>query len=158
MQGIAENLDQHRSSASQETSTGGAIQPELVFTEDKTFEIRTEVDRKYQLIIRDLYNRLRLIRRPIGAVEVRNEMTSDYIEFMSEVSRLLEEAAQEGVSPEIMLAIGNLALVGKELRERERIIDLDVESQNRLDQIKAVLRATDPSGQHLELGAAAGSG
>ena len=145
------------SPARQETSIGGEIEPDLVFAEDPTFFIRTEVDRKYQIILRELYGRLVRIRRPSGEVPVRNAMVADYIQFVSDVSRILEEAGQEGVSPEIMTAIGNLVLVGKELRSLVQMADLDVESKNKLDQIRAVLRAPDTRGQNSETGLLSGS-
>ena len=128
----------------QRTPSNAPMMSELVFTSDLEFEIRTDVDRKYQLIIRQLFNTARTIRRPGGGLtEERNIATDAYIQYMSDVARVIEQAAQDQASPEIALAIINLAMVGQELRKVERITDLNVEIQNKLDQIETILRARD---------------
>jgi hypothetical protein len=131
---------------------------ELVLASDLEFQIRTDVDRKYQLIIRHLYANVRTIRQPRGSIEERVGATDDYLRFMTDVSRAIEEAAQEQVSSEIMLALSNLALVAQELRKVPRMMDLDIETENKRDQIEAVLRARDTRSLHSESQPAMGRG
>lgn len=107
------------------------------------FEIRTDVDRKYQLVIRELHNNVRQVRRPEGPLDVRNAATEDYIRYMANVSRVTQEAVAERASEQIIDALVNLSLVGPESFRTTREMDLSIESQNRLDQIREVLRARD---------------
>jgi hypothetical protein len=134
----------------QGTPSSATTMSELVFASDLEFEIRTDVDRKYQLIIRELFKHALTIRRPVGLIEVRNATTEVYIQYMADVSRVIEQAAQDQASPEITLAIINLAMLGQELRKVERTTDLNVEMQNKLDQIKAILRARDARSRNPE--------
>ena len=140
---VATGNSETRSLNDRKLSGSASTVSELVLAPDLEFEIKTDVDRKYQLIIRQLYNTAMTIRRPQGDLDVRVGATDDYLRYMTEVSRAIEEAAQEQVSSEIMLALSNLALVGQELRKVVVMIDLDIETQNKLDQIKSVLRARD---------------
>ena len=137
--------------ARQGIPSSAPMMSELVLASDLEFEIRTDVDRKYQLIIRELFNNMRTIHRPDGLTEIRNAATSDYIQYMVDVSQVIERAAQDQASPEITLAIINLAMVGQELRKVERITDLNVENQNKLDQIKTILRARDARSRNPEI-------
>lgn len=126
-----------------EVDTNPKLVPGLVYESDLEFEIRTDVDRKYQLIIRQLYSNSRIIRRPVGAMELRTAATEEYIQYMADVSRVIEEAAEDHPSPEILRAIVNLSLIGPKLRTVDRSMDLTIATQNQIDQISYVLRARD---------------
>ena len=117
--------------------------PELVYESDLEFRIRTDVDRKYQLIIRHLYNNAKTLRRPVGPIEIQNDATDDYIQYMASVSKFAEEASEDQASPEILRAFVNLGLIGPQLRSVEEWRLLSVATQNQLDQIESVLRARD---------------
>jgi hypothetical protein len=123
--------------------------PDYVIESNLPFEIRTDVDRKHQLIIRQLYNNAMTIRRPSGAIEARNVATRDYIQYMADVSLAIEQASADEASTEILRALVNLALIGPELRKVERRMDLNIATQDRLDQIRAVLRARDVRSSQL---------
>lgn len=124
---------------------------ELVLAPDSEFTIRTDVDRKYQLIIRQLFRTVRSIRFPAGQpAEQRNASTDVYIQYMADVSRVIEQSAEDQASPEITQAIVNLALLGQELRKTFPSDDPSVESQNKFDQIGAILRARDVRSSNLE--------
>ena len=124
------------------TATPNLMQ-ELEYDSDIAFSIRTDVDRKYQLIIRDLYNTANTLRRPIGPIEMRNAATNDYIEYMVSVPMFAEQASADQASPEILRALVNLALIGTQLRRVDDRGSLSVTTQNQLDQIESVLRAPD---------------
>lgn len=113
-----------------------------VVDQEQDFKIRTDVDYKYQILIRRLFgNSSRL--RPMGReIEYHNVATHDYIKYMSDVSRACEQAAQEQASPEILQALINLSLIGPKRHRVERW-RLDIETRNRMDQIRYVLRARD---------------
>jgi hypothetical protein len=140
----AENASDSGSANRQEVSNSAAALRELVFVSESEFKIRTDVDRKYQLMIRELYNTAMTIRSPDGRlIEERIVPKEAYIQYMTDVSRVIERAAHDQTSPEITQAIINLAMLGQELRKVERTSDLNVEMQNKRDQIRAVLRARD---------------
>jgi hypothetical protein len=126
-----------------EVDTNPKLVPGLVYELDLEFAIRTDVDRKHQLIIRQLYSNAQNIRPPVGAMEIRAAATEDYIQYMANVSRVIEEAAEDHASPEILRAIVNLALIGPELRKVDRWMDLKIATRNQIDQISSVLRARD---------------
>ena len=119
------------------------VPEEMVMEWETEFKIRSDVDRKYQLLVRELYNRARTFRLPRGPIEVRNTETDDYIRFRAELSSVIERAAADRPSIEILLALINVAAVSKELRKVERSSDLDADTRNKMDQINLVLRARD---------------
>lgn len=107
------------------------------------FQIRTDIDRKYQLMIRELYENVMEIHRPDVSIDIANAARDDYVQFMADVSLVSEEAARDQPSAEIMQAIVNLALIGREMRTVENRRDLSIVTKNRIEQINSVIRARD---------------
>ena len=124
---------------------------DFAFASDAEFTIRTDVDRKYQLVIRELLQTAMTIRQPLQQmIEERNAATNTYIRFMADMSEVIEQAAEEQPSAEVMRALTNLVSLGQALRKASDPRDLDITTQNKLDQIKEVLRARDVRSRHPE--------
>lgn len=119
------------------------IQPELVLEPDTEFLIRNDIDRKYQLMIRELYNNVRMIRQPAGSLDERSAANEDYITLMTRLTPIIEQAAAEGASEPIIRALTNLASIATDRRKITRSMDLSIETQNKMDQVGEVLRARD---------------
>lgn len=116
---------------------------ELVFGEDLEFKIRTDVDRKYQRLVRDLNARVEVIRFPDEEIEDRMMATDYYLDVTITALSLLEQASTEGVSSELTTAIINILEISKAKRRVRRSLELDPSIRDRMDQVQRVIQATD---------------
>ncbi|MDG2223990.1 MAG: hypothetical protein P8L85_21600 [Rubripirellula sp.] len=124
-------------------STSEPLKPNLALDTYQGFNIDNDTDYEFYARLRNLHLRTRSISPTSGLKENRIAANEYYLAFIDDLLDTVEDAAKANVAPELMQAFVNLSEVGKARRAADEVNVLDAATQDKLDQIKRVLRARD---------------